>query len=340
MNETNKTIAVLMGGVSLEHEVSLKSGQGVLRALAACGYAPINVVIRKDGLWRIDDGEPVAALDAWRQIVTSRPACVFLALHGPNGEDGRIQGTLDLLGIPYTGSGCAASALAIDKPRAKHIVAAAGVRTARQFSVDHNEWTRDQTLIVNRTVDTLGFPVVIKAPCQGSSCGMAIPHNARDFIRDMNENIALEGVVMIEAYIKGLEVTCSVLDILAEGAARALPVTEIRPNESAYFDYYSKYTPGATRETTPAHIGESLTRKVRDLAVAAHLALGCRGWSRSDFIIDETGPVWLEVNTLPGLTETSLFPQAAAAVGISYNELIKLLVEDAMARHAAKHQKD
>lgn len=337
---TIKRVPVLMGGVSLEHEVSLSSGQGVIQALNASRYNPEPVTILKDGRWRFGSDAPVTIIDALQRLNSLNAACIFLALHGPNGEDGRIQGMLDFLGCPYTGSGCAASALAIDKPRAKAVVAEAGVRVPEQFSVHHEDWARNHAHVINRILDEMGLPVVIKAPCQGSSCGMAISHTEHDLVRDMNEVMPLEDRVMVESFIKGLEVTCSVLDTMRDGAPRALPVTEIRPIESAFFDYYAKYTPGATQEITPARIGESLADKVREYAVAAHIALGCRGWSRSDFIIDEGGPVWLELNTAPGLTETSLFPQAAAAVGISYNELIVLLVEDAIERHAAaEHRK-
>jgi D-alanine-D-alanine ligase len=333
MDTHNASIGVIMGGCSLEHEVSLRSGQGVSQALTATGYKVVPITILKDGHWQIDSEAPLPVFDALGRMRALALDCIFIALHGPNGEDGRIQGLFDVLGYPYTGSGCAASALSMDKPRAKDVVSAAGIPTAPKFCITQTDWHSDQTLAINHVLDVMGYPVVIKAPCQGSSCGMAIPHSTHDFIRDMNEILPLEGVVMVEAFVHGLEVTCSVLDTIRSQSVRALPVTEIRPKQSAYFDYYSKYTPGATREITPANIGESLTCRVQELAVAAHRALGCRSWSRSDFILSENGPVWLEVNTLPGLTETSLFPQAAAAAGISYNELIVLLTEDAILRH-------
>ncbi len=338
MNNTHTSVGVLMGGCSLEHEVSLRSGEGVTRALAASGYRVVSITILKGGKWQIAHEHPLPVFDALTQLKEYCLSCIFIALHGPNGEDGRLQGMFDVLGYPYTGSGCAASALSIDKPRAKDVISAAGIPTAPKFCVSAQEWHHNQTAIVNHTLDCMGFPVVIKSPSQGSSCGMSIPRTQHDFIRDMNEILPLEGAVMVEAYIHGLEVTCSVLDTIREKHPRALPVTEIRPKQSDFFDYYSKYTPGATSEITPAHIGDSLTTHVQELAVAAHRALGCRSWSRSDFILSEEGPIWLEVNTLPGLTETSLFPQAAAVAGISYNELIVLLTEDAIERHkAANH---
>ncbi|MFA7691617.1 MAG: D-alanine--D-alanine ligase [Candidatus Hydrogenedentes bacterium] len=327
------TVAVLMGGLSLEHEVSLRSGEGVAAALLAMGYRVIKITICKDGRWQLGAEPPMSVFKGLRLLETEHVDCVFIALHGTYGEDGRIQGLLDVLGFPYTGSGCAASALCMDKSRSKDVVAASGVSTALKFCVTLSEWQERPQQVINRSMDLMGFPVVLKAPCQGSSCGLAIVQNEDEFTRNMNEILLLEGLVMVEAYITGLEVTCSVLDTIQAGSPQALPVTEIRPKESSFFDYYSKYTPGATREITPAQIGESLTQQVQEQAVAAHTSLGCQSWSRSDFIIGEKGPVWLEVNTLPGLTETSLFPQAAAEAGISYNELVCMLTEDAMDRH-------
>lgn len=333
MGNTRTRVGVLKGGCSLEHEVSLRSGEGVARALDASGYETLSITILKDGLWQIADDPPRPVFDALIKIRDFRLDCIFIALHGPNGEDGRLQGLFDVLRYPYTGSGCAASALSIDKPRAKDVVSAAGVPTAPKFCVSMAHWRQHQKDIVNHTLDVMGLPVVLKSPCQGSSCGMAIPHSTHDFIRDLNEILPLDGMVMVEAFVHGLEVTCSVLDTISEEHPRALPVTEIRPAQSAYFDYYSKYTPGATAEITPAQIGATLTKRVQELSLTAHQALGCSSWSRSDFILGEDGPVWLEVNTLPGLTETSLFPQAAAVAGISYNDLIVLLTEDAIERH-------
>lgn len=333
---SNKQIAVLMGGVSLEHEVSMRSGQGVMQALSASGYDAVGITLLKDGRWQFPDAAPESVADGAYRLARMAPDGVFIALHGPNGEDGRIQGLLDCMGLPYTGSGCAASALAIDKVRSKAVAAAAGIRTAPQLVITHDNWKHDHVGITHRVLDEIGLPAVVKAPSQGSSCGMAIPQNEHDFVRDMNEIITLEDVVMIEAYIKGLEVTCSVLELAQWDRCEALPVTEIRPNTAAFFDYYSKYTPGASLEITPARIGDHLAHTIQETAKAAHAALGCSGWSRSDFIIDEKGPVWLETNTVPGLTETSLFPQAAAAKDISYNALIALLVEDGIQRWQAQ----
>lgn len=340
LKKTCHVVGVLMGGCSLEHEVSLRSGEGVVTALTASGYRPVPITIRKDGQWQIEEGRPLPIFEALSLLQGYGLECIFLALHGPNGEDGRIQGLLDMLGYPYTGSGCAASALAIDKPRAKDVVSAAGVPTAPKQCIPWEEWVDSPKQVVETILDTLGLPVVLKAPSQGSSCGMAIVHERDGIMSAMDDLLPLEGRVMAEAYIKGVEVTCSVLDTILGPGLCGLPVTEIRPQQADYFDYHCKYTPGATQEITPARISDTLTETVQRFAVAAHRALGCSSWSRSDFILADSGPVWLEVNTLPGLTKTSLFPQAAAVVGITYNELIVLLTEDAVARFKRQKEKD
>jgi len=265
---------------------------------------------------------------------------VFIALHGRYGEDGRIQGLLDLAGIPYTGSGHAASAIAMDKVRSKAVVAQAGVRVARQLVFNDAE-VPDPAAAARRVEAELGFPCVMKSPCQGSSLGMAIPKSAAECAAAFPSLFGFDSVVMVEQFVSGPELTCGVLDVEASGP-RALPVTEIRPVTSEYFDYQAKYTPGATREITPAEISEEATRRVQETAVRVHRLVGCSGFSRSDMILVGDEPVWLEVNTIPGMTETSLFPQAAAAVGISLGTLVGMLVESALekAGHRAAERLD
>jgi D-alanine-D-alanine ligase len=194
------------------------------------------------------------------------------------------------------------------------------------------EWEEDADGITAQAAARFGFPCVVKSPCQGSSVGMAIPRDEAAFRNSIPEVFAYGDVLMIEKFIRGAEVTCAVLDVDAAAPPVALPVTEIRPVSSAYFDYQAKYTPGASIEITPAEISAELTRKVQETAVRAHQLIGCSIWSRSDFIIDAEEPIWLEVNTVPGMTGTSLYPQAAAAAGISYEQLVGLFVEAAIAK--------
>ena len=337
MNTQKIVVAVLMGGASAEHEVSLNSGAGVLKALEESPYTPLPVVIEKTGAWRFGEEAPVSILEGLQRLLTEKVDCVFIALHGPNGEDGRLQGLLDLLKLPYASSGCAASALAMDKIRCKEVVRAQGVRVAPHIGFGSLTWREDPEAVVDRIISELGLPCVLKAPSQGSSFGIEMPEDGEALRVAIGRLLKLEGRLLAEQLVRGVEVTCAVLD-LKPGETRALPVTEIRPKTAAFFDYEAKYTPGASVEITPAEISAELTKAVQAAAVRAHHSVGCAIWSRSDFIIDEEGPVWIEVNTVPGLTETSLYPQAAAAAGISYAEMIQYFIEAALERAAREEQ--
>ncbi len=330
MSESSRRIAVLMGGMSSEHEVSLRSGAGVVEALRSKGHEVLPVAIGKDGLWNFNDGAPLPFSAAVPRLASMRPDCVFIALHGGPGEDGRIQGLLDLMGLPYTTSGSLGSALGMDKIRAKAIVAAAGVRVARQVDFDATAWRQDRSGLLARLRSDIGCPCVIKAPCQGSSCGMTINNDDGTLAADIDAIMTVEGRVLVEEYVRGTEVTCGVLDVAPGVAPRALPITEICPRRSAFFDYNEKYAADGAEEITPARIPEHTAGIVSETAVLVHRLIGCAVWSRSDFMIGAQGPVWIEVNTVPGLTATSLFPQAAAAVGISYADLMELFVESAI----------
>lgn len=330
MSLEQRHVAVLMGGTSLEHDVSMASGAQVAESLDKTRYRITWVVIGRDGKWHFPGLAPMDAFDAVVELKRLGVECAFVALHGPYGEDGRLQGMLDLLGIPYTCSGCAASALAMDKVRAKAVVSGAGVPVARHALFTLAQWRQSPDAVAARVAETAGFPCVVKSPCQGSSFGLAITGTAEEFAAAAGEIAAVDGTAMAEEYIKGTEVTCGVLDVEPEQPPKALPVTEIRPVKASYFDYEAKYTPGACNEITPAEIPDGQADRVRELAVRAHVAVGCGIWSRSDFMIGENGPVWIEVNTVPGMTPTSLYPQAAAAVGISFNKLMNMFVEAAL----------
>ncbi len=333
MNTSSKPhVMVLMGGVSSEHDVSLRSGAKVAENLDPDQFDVSRVVIERSGAWQFSDlDDPVSFGDAVARLCTLHIDCVFPALHGPFGEDGRLQGLLDLLGLSYVGSGCTASGIAIDKIRSKALARSKGVRVARQRVIHRNQWSRDASALLASIQEELGFPCVMKSPCQGSSLGMAMPATREAFEQGINELLSISDHVLIEEYLKGTEVTCAVLDVEPTRPPRALPLTEIRPVSASFFDYEAKYTPGATEEITPARIPDDLTRTVQETAVRVHQIIGCTGLSRSDFIIVDETPVWLEVNTMPGLTETSLFPQAAAAAGIAFPDLMAQLVRRAMA---------
>jgi D-alanine-D-alanine ligase len=333
-----KRIAVLMGGVSPEHDVSVNSGTGVLRALDPEHYSGLPVFIGKDGLWSVGDGKAETAFDALPRLRDAGVDCVFIALHGGHGEDGRMQGLLDVLGLPYTGSDAAACALAMDKVRCKAVVSAQGVRCAGHIALDKDTWNANPEAVIDAVQADIGFPCVVKSSHGGSSLGMAVPETLFAFRDAVEYVLRHEDHIMIEQYVRGREVTCGVMDAEPGGYIRPLPITEIIPRKKgSYWDYEAKYTPGATEEITPAQLDPELASEVMDMAAHVHEIVGCRGWSRSDFMIGERGPVWLEVNTVPGLTATSLYPQAAAAAGITYGKMVDLFIQRAL-REAAPVQ--
>ncbi|NUM55876.1 MAG: D-alanine--D-alanine ligase [Candidatus Hydrogenedentes bacterium] len=325
-------VAVLMGGVSSEHEVSLKSGAMVSGNIDRAKYDVTQVVITQEGHWKFPGEDLLDIYHALPRLRELKVDCVFIALHGPFGEDGRLQGMFDALGMPYTGSGCAASALAMDKIHSKAVARQAGVRVADQFLLTRQEWDANRAAILARVEKEFDYPCLIKSPCQGSSIGMAIPKDVEHFKKSLLEVFMYGDLVMIEKFINGTEVTCAVLDVEPGDPPRALPVTEICPVDSEFFDYHAKYTPGACNEITPARISPEVTKKVQAVAERVHHVIGCSGFSRSDFILDGDDPVWIEVNTIPGMTETSLYPQAAAAAGIAFPQMLSLFIEEALAR--------
>ncbi len=304
----SKHVAVLMGGVSAEREVSLVSGKACAKALGEAGYQ----------VTEIDVGRDVGALVA---ALTPAPDAVFNALHGRWGEDGCVQGLLELMHIPYTHSGVMASAMAMDKVTAKRVVAAAGV-TSPQGLVVHRAELRER--------EPIARPYVIKPINEGSSVGVRIVREGdnRPVVDDAVWGFGEE--VLIEPFIPGRELTVSVM------GDRALAVTDIQA-KSGFYDYEAKYTDGRAIHVIPAEIGPKATQAALDAALAAHQALGCRGVSRSDFRYDDTqienggmGELyWLEVNTQPGMTPLSLVPEQAAHLGISFPEICAWMVENA-----------
>jgi D-alanine-D-alanine ligase len=304
----SKRVAVLMGGISAEREVSLVSGKACAKALHETGYEVTGIEVGRDV------GALVAAL-------TPAPDAVFNALHGRWGEDGCVQGLLELMHIPYTHSGVMASAMAMDKVVAKRVVAAAGV-VSPQGQVIRRDELRER--------EPIPRPYVIKPPNEGSSVGVRIVREGDN--RPVVDDAAWEfgESVLIEPYIPGRELTVAVM------GDRALAVTEIQA-KVGFYDYDAKYTDGRAVHVIPAEIGPEATQAALDASVAAHQALGCRGVSRSDFRYDDTqiesgamgALYWLEVNTQPGMTPLSLVPEQAAHLGISFSEICAWMVENA-----------
>jgi D-alanine-D-alanine ligase len=298
-----KHVAVLMGGWSAERDVSLRSGKACADALGRRGYR----------VTPIDVGRDIAAA-----LTAAQPDVALNVLHGRPGEDGTLQGLLEILGIPYTHSGVLASAVAMQKDTAKVLFRAAGVPVAEDRVVSRLEAAK---------AHVMAPPYVIKPVAEGSSVGVFIvteehPNPPQELYRD---DWPFGDRVMVERYIPGKELTCAVL------GDRALDVIEIVP-ATRFYDYEAKYAAGGSRHLLPAPILPNVYREVRRLSLAAHSALGCRGVSRADFRYDDRGTgklICLEVNTQPGMTETSLVPELAAYAGITFDELVQWMVEDA-----------
>lgn len=299
-NRRHRKVTVLMGGFSAEREVSLSSGAAAVRALESVGYA----------VQAVDVSRNVGAL--LHHLEQTSPDVVFNALHGRYGEDGCIQGMLNVLGVPYTHSGLMASALAMDKPMAKKLCASAGIAVAREKIV-----TREDLI----AGDPIPVPYVVKPHNEGSSVGVAIITDTKS-PRPFATHWPYGERVMAEEFIPGRELTTAVM------GHHALGVTEITTSHS-FYDYDAKYAAGGSAHTLPADLPADIYAEVQRLAVVAHHVLGCRGVSRADFRYDGKRLVILEVNTQPGMTPTSLVPEQAALSGISFPDLCTWMVENA-----------
>lgn len=306
-NAANKErIAVVMGGESAERDISIRSGSEVVRALNSLGYDANSL--------DFDD----RFLEAVRQL---KPDLVFNALHGPGGEDGHVQALLEYLSIPYTGSGVEAAALSMDKHLTKKLLAAEGLPTPVWDLFDLTGGT------LPLLPGSLDLPLVIKPRFEGSAVGVVIVHTHEEWTSAMLEASKSYGQILAEEYLEGREFTCAVL------GEEALPVVEIVANRDGFYSYAAKYEPGGSTHVVPAQIDENLAARLQMLALSAHRLVGLRDYSRSDFIVtSDQRPYLLEINSLPGLTPVSLFPDACAAVGISFEALIDRLVGYARAR--------
>lgn len=303
-------IAVLMGGTSGEREVSLRSGAAVSGALEVLGHEVLDIDVGPD---------IVEKLCGLRGHVDA----VFLTLHGRLGEDGTIQGLLELLGMPYTGSGVMASAIAINKVMSKNIFRANAIPVADDVVVTSAEIA---SLGLERVAEgvslDLGFPCMVKPNCEGSTLGSARALNAEELETCIETALSYDDVLIIERYIEGREMTVG----LVGTEPIVLPVLEVVAGKGIY-DYDCKYTAGMTEYIVPAPIPDELGRDLQRLALRAHTALGCEGFNRVDFMVDgEGGAFCLEANTIPGMTELSLVPKAAKAAGYSFSRLVEMIL--------------
>jgi D-alanine-D-alanine ligase len=295
-----------MGGGSAEREISIRSGAEVLRALQALGYEARSLVYDE------------RFIDALHQY---KPDVVFIALHGPGGEDGHVQALLEYLSIPYTGSGLEAAALSMDKHLTKKLLAAEGLPTPVWDLFDLAGGT------LPLLPGSLDLPLVIKPRYEGSSNGVTIVRTHEEWTNAMLEASKSYAQILAEEYVEGREFTCAVL------GEEALPIVEIVANRDGFYSYDAKYEPGGSTHVAPAKIDDDLAARLQMLGLSAHRLLGLRDYSRSDFIIRaDNRPYLLEINSLPGLTPASLLPDACAAVGIGFEALIERLLNYALAR--------
>ncbi len=301
-----KTIGVLMGGLSGEREVSLRSGRNCLGALLASGYRAVAIDALQDVGRRIEDAGVEVA---------------FLALHGRYGEDGTIQGLLEVMGVPYTGSGVLASALGMNKVAAKKVVAGSGLPTPDYCEVAPDE---SAAAAAGRIEARLGLPVMLKPEQEGSSLGVSKCKTAEQLESCIEAGRAEFGKMFAERFVAGAEITVGVIE--REGRLEALPILELVP-KNEFYDYHAKYTEGMTEFILPARLEPKVYAEAQRAAVAVFAAIGCRGYSRVDMMVDQAGVPWfVEVNTLPGMTELSDLPAQARAAGISYEELVETIL--------------
>ncbi len=328
-------IAVLLGGTSPERFVSMASGKGIAEALSSAGHTvsvydlalganalvdpaalelPTQIAPSHEELARLSNSAIIEAVQSLPPTID----LAFLALHGAPGEDGTVQSILELRGVPYTGSGVLASALAMDKAMTKRVLEHYAIPTPRWFQKPHGTASADE---LASSVDLhTAYPVVVKPNDGGSTVGLTIVDDQSVLMAAYELAGTYAPTVLFEEYIPGRELTVAVL------GGESLPIVEIRPRDGIY-DYANKYTAGRTEYFCPAELPRAIEEELRELAIRAHDALGCRGYSRVDFRLDEdNAPFCLEVNTLPGMTATSLVPKAAAAAGIGYPELCERIM--------------
>ena len=308
LDPKNMRIALLAGGTSGERQISLASSQGAGAALREAGFNVVTLdpANKEDLKALIDESFDVA----------------FLCMHGKGGEDGTLQGMLELLGIPYTGSGVWSSSTAMDKSKSKVHYAKAGIPTPGSITMfSKSDCTPQQIEAL------LGSRVVVKPATEGSALGVTIVDGVDRVGAALDEAFSIDSEVLVERFVDGTELTVAVL---GNEDAQALPVIEIVP-QNEFYDFESKYAPGGSQHICPARLDDETTKRVQELALAAHKALGCAGLSRTDIILDKEGRSWvLETNTLPGMTATSLLPDAGHAAGISFSELCTKLIEYAL----------
>jgi D-alanine-D-alanine ligase len=305
-----RRIAVLKGGRSLERQVSLKSGARVEDALERLGHEVVAIDVAGDLVARLTE---------------ERPELAFVALHGRDGEDGTVQELLEVMGIPYTGSGISACIRASDKVLAKHAMLDAGIPTPDFFAFSETAFRElGAAQALPAIEERLQFPIVVKPASQGSALGIKFARTAADVPGALVAAFSYDRKVLLERHIAGRDLAVSIID--DGGAPRALPIVEAVPEQEDFYDFESRYEIGRTRFVCPAELDVGVAERAGEIALDVYRLLGCSGFARVDLMLGEEGLFVLEVNPIPGLTETSLLPQAADAAGIGFDELIERIV--------------
>ncbi|MFA5022668.1 MAG: D-alanine--D-alanine ligase [Candidatus Paceibacterota bacterium] len=316
-------VGILRGGIGHEYEVSLKTGASVIKNLPSDKYQPVDMLLSRDGTWHVN-GAPMSPERAVRSVDV-----IFNALHGEFGEDGQVQQLLDYLAVPYTGSGMVASALGMDKPRAKEVFKKAGIKVPNGVVVKRDYQTlrqdsgqADAEAIAHDVFRQISPPWIVKPAGSGSSVGLYLAKTFPELVQAVESCFNFSDAVLVEEYIKGKEATCGVVDgMRGKNHYSLLPIEIVTPSDKNLFDYEAKYT-GITSEICPGRFTKEEKAELERLAAEIHKVLGLRHYSRSDFIISPRGIYALEVNTLPGMTEESLIPKSLRAAGIPYDQFL------------------
>jgi D-alanine-D-alanine ligase len=309
-------VAVLKGGRSLERQVSLRSGARVEDALGRLGHEVVPIDV---------------ALDLIHRLRETGPEVAFIAMHGRDGEDGTVQELLEILGIPYTGSGVLACTRATDKVLAKHLMVEAGIPTPEFFAFNETAFRElGAAEALPAIEERLDFPIVVKPSSQGSALGIKFARSAADVPAALVAAFSYDSRVLLERYVDGRDLAVSILD------DEPLPVVEAVPRDEEFYDFEARYEIGRTDFVCPADLADGLTEQAHDLALRTYRLLGCSGFARVDLMLDTAGELTvLEANPIPGLTETSLLPQAAEAAGVPFDELVGRILELALERAPA-----
>lgn len=341
MANEKKNIAIVFGGISSEHDISIQTGIPIMNALDREKYSVKPILIGKSGLWHISDfldtstrfdktlveklkeQTPGVKLDkALSNLYENDIQLVYIALHGKGGEDGTLQAMLEFAGISYTGSGVLASSLAMDKARTQELFEFHGI--LMPAFIKFNE--RDLAYIKEKVSKEIGFPCVLKPVDGGSSAATFILNDDKGLADKVSEAYKITDQIMFQKFVKGDEVSCGVMD--TDKGSMALPPTQIIPKSSTFFDLKAKYEKGGSEEITPARLPENIIKKIQELALKAHKILGCAGLSRTDIIVCNENELYvLETNTAPGMTPTSLYPQQAAVIGIDFPALQEHIIK-------------